>query len=86
MWWRLAQGFALVVLLFWAGVFALYVFPGRSEQAQVTAPAPTPYVSACDRLRDQFLNGEGSIATQRFTDLPIPAALEMLRCGPVTTP
>jgi len=48
---------AAVVLAFSAGAFALYVFPGRSEEVQVAAPAPTPYISPCDRLRDDILSG-----------------------------
>jgi hypothetical protein len=60
MYWRIAQGFALVVLLFWAGAFSLYVFPGRSEEAQIVAPVPTPYVSVCEQLRQRAMT-QGSL-------------------------
>jgi hypothetical protein len=54
--WKVAQAFALVVLLVWAGAFSLYVFPGRtSENQEITPCQSAAYVSPCDRMREQAI-------------------------------
>jgi hypothetical protein len=54
--WRAAQAFALVVLVFWAGAFALFVFPGHgSERQEIARPEPTAYIAPCDRIREGLM-------------------------------
>lgn len=77
MYWRLVQGFALVVLLFWAGAFALYVFPGPSTRSVQVAPTAQPYIPVCDRVREEILT---QAAKQGLTSTA-PGMLDFLRCG-----
>jgi len=77
MWWRLAQVAALVVLAFWAGAFALYVFPGTADtERQQTVVEPTPYVAPCDRLREVMWVEEAF--SERWLDASV--RLGWLRC------
>jgi hypothetical protein len=74
MWWRIAQGFALVVLLFWAGAFSLYVFPGRMERVEIrTEVVPTAAIDHCAQmwqlLADARTDGAAaSIGVQMYQD------------------
>ena len=48
---------AAVVLVFASGTFAHFVFPGPARPIVQFTASPTPYVSPCDRIRENMIAG-----------------------------
>ena len=67
-----------VVLAFSSGTFTHFIYPGPSSPSVQVAPTVQPYVSPCDRVREEALTE----AKKRFSSPT--QQLQVLHCGEET--
>ena len=68
---------AAIILVFSAGAFAHFAYPGPASPTIQIAPTVQPYIAPCDKLREETLTQ----AKERGLALTGPVGLDFLRCG-----